>query len=51
MNFLISILDSLNLEKEGLYEVIEKLLSFDTLYRKIKFLEYIRDLLGQFGGI
>jgi hypothetical protein len=51
VKFLIGILDSLNLEEEGLDEVIEKLLCSDTLYREVKFVEYIRGRQGQFGGI
>ena len=51
IEFLIGFLDSLDLEEEGLDEVVEKLLSSDTLYRLIKFFEYIRDRLGRFEGI
>jgi len=51
IKFMIGFLDSLNLEEEGLNEVIEKLLCSDTLYREVKFLEYIKDHQGQFGGI
>jgi hypothetical protein len=51
IEFLIGFLDSLNLEEEGLDEVVEKLLGSDTLYRVVKFFKYIGDRLGRFKGI
>jgi hypothetical protein len=51
IEFLIGILDSLNLEEEGLHEVVEKLLGSDTLYKVVKFFKYIGDRLGRFKGI